>query len=76
MYNQLNEEGKSPICLFSMRKACADVNDQLLSTLRQRDDVFALYRRPRQGWALLQSGAKKQTNVSRSWTVTVTWRQV
>ncbi len=33
MYNQLNEEGKSPICLFPTRKACANVNNQLLSTL-------------------------------------------
>ncbi len=36
MYNQLNEEGKSPICLFLTRKACADVNIQLLSTLQWR----------------------------------------
>ncbi len=33
MYNQLNKEGKTPICLFPTRKACADVNNQLYSTL-------------------------------------------
>ncbi len=33
MYNQLSEEGKSPICLFPIRRACADINDQLMSTL-------------------------------------------
>ena len=33
MYNQLSDEGKSPICLFPTRKAFADVNNELLNTL-------------------------------------------
>ncbi len=41
MYNQLNEEGKTPICLFPTCKACADVNDQLLST--QDSEMVSLH---------------------------------
>ena len=32
-YEQLIREGKKPICLFSTRKACAEVNSDLLKTL-------------------------------------------
>ena len=33
MYNQLKDKGKQPICLFSTRKACAQLNNALLETL-------------------------------------------
>ena len=32
-YNQLASEGKAPICLFSTRKQCDELNTQLLATL-------------------------------------------
>ena len=32
-FNELRDEGKTPICLFPTRKACEEVNTQLLATL-------------------------------------------
>ena len=41
MYNQLKDEGRRPICLFPTRKACADVNNDLLNTLNS--EIVALH---------------------------------
>ena len=32
-FNELKDAGKAPICLFPTRKACEEVNTQLLATL-------------------------------------------